>query len=129
MKTLQALIFDVDGTLADTEDGHRQSFNKAFAENNLPWNWDAELYDKLAGFVGDLQSIGARLKQAREAKEKPVPKVLFKAGESVRVKEGPFKNFNGTIEETNLEKGKIKVMISILSVQKHWWRKTKKEPL
>ncbi len=38
---------------------------------------------------------------------------MFQSGESVRVKEGPFKNFTGTIEDTNLEKGKIKVMISI----------------
>ena len=53
------------------------------------------------------------LQQTKEAKAKPVPKVLFKNGESVRVKEGPFKNFTGTIDETNLEKGKIKVMISI----------------
>jgi transcriptional antiterminator NusG len=53
------------------------------------------------------------LKQSEEAKEKPVPKIMFKPGEAVRVKEGPFKNFTGNIEETNLEKGKIKVMISI----------------
>ena len=50
--TIKAIIFDVDGTLADTEDGHRKSFNKAFAENNLPWNWDVELYDKLLKVTG-----------------------------------------------------------------------------
>ena len=53
------------------------------------------------------------LDQTKETKAKPVPKVLFKEGEVVRVKEGPFKNFSGTIDETNLEKGKIKVMLSI----------------
>ncbi|MFQ5952850.1 MAG: transcription termination/antitermination protein NusG, partial [Candidatus Omnitrophota bacterium] len=53
------------------------------------------------------------MEQTKEVKAKPVPKVVFKAGEAVRIKEGPFKNFSGTIEETNLEKGKIKVMISI----------------
>ena len=53
------------------------------------------------------------LDQTKESKTKPVPKIYFNEGESVRVKEGPFKNFSGTIEETNLEKGKIKVMISI----------------
>lgn len=53
------------------------------------------------------------LKQAKEAKEKPTPKVVFEKGESVRVNEGPFTNFNGTIEEVNLAKGKIKIMISI----------------
>ncbi|MEO7621446.1 MAG: HAD hydrolase-like protein, partial [Gallionella sp.] len=38
--TIKAIIFDVDGTLADTEEGHRKSFNKAFAECGLDWNWD-----------------------------------------------------------------------------------------
>ena len=75
----------------------------------------------VTGFVGTKtrpvplakEEIDEILKQTREAKEKPVPKVMFKQGEAVRVKDGPFKNFNGTIEDTNLEKGKIKVMISI----------------
>jgi transcriptional antiterminator NusG len=57
--------------------------------------------------------IDAILKQAQDAKEKPTPKVLFEKGESVRVTDGPFTNFNGVIEETNLAKGKVKVMISI----------------
>ena len=54
---IQAIIFDVDGTLADTEDGHRQSFNRAFAENGLDWNWDAELYDKLLKVTGGKERI------------------------------------------------------------------------
>lgn len=53
------------------------------------------------------------LEQTKEGKEKPVPKTLFSAGEAVRIKEGPFKNFTGNVEDANLEKGKIKVMISI----------------
>jgi len=57
--------------------------------------------------------IEAILKQAKDAKEKPTPKVMFEKGEPVRVTDGPFTNFNGTIEETNIAKGKIKVMISI----------------
>jgi len=55
--TIKAIIFDVDGTLADTEDGHRQAFNKAFAENDLPWNWDVELYDKLLAVTGGKERI------------------------------------------------------------------------
>ncbi len=57
--------------------------------------------------------IDTRLKQAKDAKEKPTPKVMFEKGEAVRVTEGPFMNFNGTIEESNAGKGKIKIMISI----------------
>ena len=55
--TIKAIIFDVDGTLADTEDAHRKSFNKAFAESNLDWNWDVELYDKLLKVTGGKERI------------------------------------------------------------------------
>jgi len=51
--TLQALIFDVDGTLADTErDGHRPAFNAAFADAGLDWHWDAALYGELLAVTG-----------------------------------------------------------------------------
>ncbi|MCR4297775.1 MAG: HAD family hydrolase [Gallionella sp.] len=53
----RAIIFDVDGTLADTEDGHRESFNKAFAESGLDWNWDVALYDKLLKVTGGKERI------------------------------------------------------------------------
>lgn len=55
--TIKAIIFDVDGTLADTEDGHRKSFNKAFAECGLDWNWDVELYGKLLKVTGGKERI------------------------------------------------------------------------
>jgi HAD superfamily hydrolase (TIGR01509 family) len=55
--TIKAIIFDVDGTLADTEDGHRKSFNKAFVENGLDWNWDVALYDKLLKVTGGKERI------------------------------------------------------------------------
>jgi len=50
---LQALIFDVDGTLADTErDGHRPAFNAAFREAGLDWHWDEALYGELLAVTG-----------------------------------------------------------------------------
>lgn len=55
--TIKAIIFDVDGTLADTEDGHRQSFNRAFAENDLDWNWNVALYEKLLKVTGGKERI------------------------------------------------------------------------
>ncbi|MBI4808542.1 MAG: HAD family hydrolase [Nitrosomonadales bacterium] len=55
--TLKAIIFDVDGTLADTEDAHRIAFNQAFAENGLDWNWDVALYDKLLKVTGGKERI------------------------------------------------------------------------
>ena len=55
---LKALIFDVDGTLADTErDGHRLAFNAAFAEHGIGWNWDAALYGKLLDVTGGKERI------------------------------------------------------------------------
>jgi HAD superfamily hydrolase (TIGR01509 family) len=54
---MKAIIFDVDGTLADTEDAHRKSFNKAFAETGLDWNWDVALYDKLLRVTGGKERI------------------------------------------------------------------------
>lgn len=55
--TIKAIIFDVDGTLADTENAHRIAFNKAFADNGLDWSWDVELYDKLLKVTGGKERI------------------------------------------------------------------------
>lgn len=53
MNTLKALLFDVDGTLADTErDGHRVAFNRAFAEAGLDWDWPEALYGRLLAISG-----------------------------------------------------------------------------
>ena len=50
--TLKALIFDVDGTLADTEEAHRIAFNASFKEFGYDWNWDQELYEHLLSVTG-----------------------------------------------------------------------------
>jgi HAD superfamily hydrolase (TIGR01509 family) len=52
-----ALIFDVDGTLAETEELHRQAFNAAFADAGLPWQWDARLYRRLLDVAGGKERI------------------------------------------------------------------------
>ncbi|MGB3312718.1 MAG: HAD-IA family hydrolase [Nodosilinea sp.] len=58
MKTLEALIFDVDGTLAETErDGHRVAFNQAFQEFELPWHWPVGLYGQLLRVAGGKERI------------------------------------------------------------------------
>jgi HAD superfamily hydrolase (TIGR01509 family) len=54
---LKALIFDVDGTLAETEDLHRQAFNRAFAELGLPWHWDEALYADLLTVMGGKERL------------------------------------------------------------------------
>ena len=54
---LQALIFDVDGTLADTESAHLAAFNHAFAEFGLDWHWDEALYTELLHISGGKERI------------------------------------------------------------------------
>ena len=54
---LSALIFDVDGTLADTEDAHRKAFNAAFKEFGYDWHWDRDLYTHLLSVTGGKKRI------------------------------------------------------------------------
>ncbi|MDX2289477.1 MAG: HAD-IA family hydrolase [Hyphomicrobiaceae bacterium] len=54
---LQALIFDVDGTLAETEEAHRQAFNTAFAEAGVGWHWDQPRYKALLQVTGGKERI------------------------------------------------------------------------
>ncbi|MEB2401839.1 transcription termination/antitermination protein NusG [Parapusillimonas granuli] len=53
------------------------------------------------------------LSQMEEGVEKPRPKILFEVGEMVRVKEGPFADFNGNVEDVNYEKSKVRVSVTI----------------
>ena len=66
------------------------------------------------------------LKRTEETATKPSPKIVFEKGEQVRVIEGPFLNFNGTIDEIHPEKGKVKVSVSIFGrstpVELEYWQ-------
>jgi len=53
------------------------------------------------------------MSQMEEGVEKPRPKVLFEVGEMVRVKDGPFADFNGNVEDVNYEKSKVRVAVTI----------------
>jgi len=77
---------------------------------------------KVTGFIGGTatkptpisqKEVDNILHQIQEGVEKPKPKVLFESGEMVRVKEGPFTDFNGTVEAVNYEKNKLRVAVSI----------------
>lgn len=57
--TLRAVVFDVDGTLAETEETHRQAFNQAFKEHGLGWVWDRALYRALLNVTGGRERIAA----------------------------------------------------------------------
>jgi hypothetical protein len=54
-----ALILDVDGTLAETEELHRQAFNHAFAHHGLDWQWDRALYKDLLRITGGKERMRA----------------------------------------------------------------------
>lgn len=79
---------------------------------------------KVLGFIGGTsdkpapitdKEADAILQRMQEGAEKPRPKVLFEVGEQVRVKEGPFSDFNGTVEEVNYEKNRLGVSVLIFS--------------
>ncbi|MBW1898109.1 MAG: transcription termination/antitermination protein NusG [Deltaproteobacteria bacterium] len=67
-------------------------------------NKPAPISDEEAGQILDRMEVG----QAQ-----PQPKFFFEQGDEIRVIDGPFTNFNGTVEDVNPEKGKIKVLVSI----------------
>ncbi len=72
------------------------------------------------------QEVEEILKKTQETQLKPSPKIIFDLGEQVRVTEGPFVNFNGTIDEIHPEKGKLKVSVSIFGratpVELEYWQ-------
>ncbi|MDM8546004.1 HAD family hydrolase [Candidatus Venteria ishoeyi] len=68
MSELKALLFDVDGTLADTErDGHRVAFNQAFAEAGLDWHWSVEKYGDLLKVTGGKERMKLYLSEIPKA--------------------------------------------------------------
>ncbi|AIL33368.1 transcription termination/antitermination protein NusG [Basilea psittacipulmonis] len=78
--------------------------------------------NRVTGFLGGSTNrptpiskveINKILAQMEEGGEKPRPKVLFEVGETLRVKEGPFADFNGTVEEVSYDKNKVRVMTMI----------------
>jgi len=80
---------------------------------------------KVTGFVGTgneptplgQDEVDAIIEKVVTAKEKPKPKYLFEKGELVKIVDGPFNNFTGTVEEINLERSTLKVMVTIFGRQ------------
>ncbi len=134
------IIFDVkvpSEEVAEVRDGKRKISMKKFlpgyllVEMDLPdfgWKPICSQIKKIQGVTGFVGSIGGAkpqpiapeearsvLQKAGEIKtEKSIrPKQTFNVGEAVRVVDGPFDSFTGTVEEVNLEKGKLRVMVGI----------------
>jgi transcriptional antiterminator NusG len=77
---------------------------------------------KVSGFIGGTatkptpisdKEVAKIMQQMQDGVEKPRPKVLFEVGELVRVKEGPFTDFNGSVEDVNYDKSRIRVSVTI----------------
>ncbi|MBR9813779.1 transcription termination/antitermination protein NusG [bacterium] len=77
---------------------------------------------KVLGFIGGTSDRPAPISEAEanqilnrvnESVDKPKPKTLFEPGESVRVQDGPFADFNGVVEEVNYEKNRLRVSVLI----------------
>ncbi|MCM1128354.1 MAG: transcription termination/antitermination protein NusG [Alistipes senegalensis] len=77
---------------------------------------------KITGFIGGKSNrptpipqheIDKLLQQMQDGVDKPRPKVSYEVGELVRIKEGPFADFNGNVEEVNYEKSRLRVLVTI----------------
>ena len=73
---LRAIIFDVDGTLAETEEAHRHAFNRAFAEAGLPWHWTQDDYRRLLTTTGGRERIARHMASLGQRIDKAIVAAL-----------------------------------------------------
>lgn len=116
-------------TVVELKKGERRTSSRKFFPgyilvqmelNNETWHIVKDT-PKVTGFVGGTTSppaitedeIAKITTRMEEGVERPKPKVEFEVGETVRVIDGPFLNFNGVVEDVKPDKGKLKVMVSI----------------
>lgn len=138
--SLEGRVFDIkvpSEEVVEVKDGKKRVTSKKFLpgyillEMDLPdFGWKAVCSEirkiqGVTGFVGSSRGVKPQpispdeargiLQKAGEIKSDKVlkPKQSFSSGESVRIIDGPFDTFTGTVEDVNLEKGKLKVMVGI----------------
>lgn len=116
--------------VVEMRDGHKRRSERKFFPgyvlvememNDDTWHMVKET-SKVLGFIGGKadkpapitqKEVDNIMRRVEEGAEKPRPKVLFDAGEVVRVTDGPFKDFNGVVEEVNYEKNRLLVAVQI----------------
>ena len=97
-----------------------------------PWNFIQDT-PSIIRFVGGERPVPLRpeevdiiLHQMEEKREKVKPKVVFEPGETVKITDGPFLNFNGVVEEVDPDRGKLKVSVAIFGrtapVELEYWQ-------
>ena len=100
--------------------------------NDRTWYFTQQTHG-IIGFVGGDRPVPLRqdevdviVNQIEEKQQKVKPKVVFEAGETVKVTDGPFLNFNGVIEEVDPERGRLKISVSIFGrsapVEVEYWQ-------
>lgn len=116
--------------VVEMRDGHKRRSERKFFPGYVlvemdmkddTWHMVKET-PKVLGFIGGKvdqpapispKEVDVIMRRVEEGSEKPRPKVLFDAGEVVRVTDGPFKDFNGIVEEVNYEKNRLLVAVQI----------------
>jgi len=116
--------------VVEMRDGHKRRSERKFFPgyvlvqmemNDETWHLVKDV-PKVMGFIGGTKDkpapitekeAQAILNSVQEGAEKPKPKVLYEAGEVVRVIDGPFNDFNGVVEEVDYDKSRLKVAVSI----------------
>jgi transcriptional antiterminator NusG len=116
-------------TVVEMKKGEKRSKSKKFFPgyifvkmelNNETWHL-VKNTNRISGFVGNStnppavseEEVMRITQQIKEGKMKPKMTIEFEKGESVRVKEGPFANFTGVVDDVAPEKGRLKVLVSI----------------
>lgn len=116
--------------VVEMRDGHKRKSERKFFPgyvlvqmemNDETWHLVKDV-PKVMGFIGGTKDrpapitekeAQAILQSVQAGAEKPRPKVLYEAGEVVRVVDGPFNDFNGVVEEVDYDKSRLKVAVSI----------------
>lgn len=116
--------------VVEIRDGHKRKSERKFFPgyvlvemdmNDETWHMVKEA-PKVLGFIGGKadkpapitqKEVDNIMRRVEEGVDKPRPKVLFDAGEVVRVTDGPFKDFNGVVEEVNYDKSRLLVAVQI----------------
>lgn len=121
-------ILIADENVQETRGGHKRTTSRNFYPgyvfvhmelNNESWHLVKDT-PKVSGFLGGQNptpvpepEMGAVAQQVADGAAKPKPRVMFESGDHVRVIDGAFANFTGTIEEVKPEKQKVRVLVSI----------------
>lgn len=106
---LRALIFDVDGTLADTEHAHLRAFNEAFAQAGMGWHWDEGLYTQLLEVSGGKERMLHFWKQSR-------PDVVEVQGGALRDTLARLHEFKTAAYEAQVRDGAVTLRPGVLEL-------------